>query len=326
MAQILDYSAGYPSAEVVKNAGYAGVIRYLRKEGSSRVQPITPAEAADMMAYGRDVALVYQHVSQSRVTEGHDAGVHDAQWALARARELHLGEPRALYFAVDFDATPSTVEGYFRGTRDVIGGGCNGAYGSDKVLRYLFDQGLITWGWQTVAWSGGRREARAHLFQRSGQVAVDDVTCDVNDVLKADYGQFSSTAIDGDDMEWTDKVEHPHVADPARPGHGVLIVAKDAILLGNDAAQRAEAGVLRVETSLAALTAAVADDDLDSEAVLARIDAAVRDATDQAVTTRVVPALRDVVREVLGEDNADQADAIVTKLAERLQPATPEGA
>jgi hypothetical protein len=326
VAQILDYSGGYPPAKEIRDRGYVGVIRYLRKEGISRVKPITVDEMRDLATYGCDVALVYQHVRTSRVTEGRAAGVHDAHWALDRAHELGVGEPRALYFAVDFDATPSAIDPYFRGTLDVVGVERNGVYGNDRVLRYLLDRELVSYGWQTAAWSGGRREPRAHLFQRVGSVTVGDVPCDVNDVLKADYGQFSFTAIDGDDMEWTDQIEHPHVPDPARPGHGVLIVAKDAILLGNDAAQRAEAGVQRLETSLAALTAAVSDGDLDAEAVLARVDAAVREATDQAVTTRVLPALRDVVRDVLGDDNDDQATAIVDQLAERLRATgVPEG-
>lgn len=66
---------------------------------------------------------------------------------------------------------------------------------------------------------------------------------------------------------------------------------------------------------------ATAHDDLDADAVLARVDTAVREATERAIASTVLPALRAVLDEALGDDNADQADAIVTELAGRLRPA-----
>jgi hypothetical protein len=77
----------------------------------------------------------------------------------------------------------------------------------------------------------------------------------------------------------------------------------------------------RNNVMLAQITAAVADGDLDPDAVLTRVDTAVREATQQAIADAVLPALRGVLDEVLGDDNAEQADAIVTELAERLRPA-----
>jgi hypothetical protein len=188
VTQILDYSAGYPGGSAVQRAGYAGVIRYLRKEGISRVLPITAAERADMLAQGRTIALVYQHVDKDRPTRGAPAGRHDAQWALDRARDVGI-EPPAIYLAVDFDANPGDVVAFFAGAREILGARL-GAYGGVRVLRRLFDDGLITWGWQTAAWSDGQRDGRAHLFQRIGQVNVGGISCDVNDVLKPDYGQI----------------------------------------------------------------------------------------------------------------------------------------
>lgn len=69
---------------------------------------------------------------------------------------------------------------------------------------------------------------------------------------------------------------------------------------------------------LAAILAAVKDG-LDEEAVLAQIDTSVQTATTEVFRTSVVPALREVVRDVLGEDNAEQADAIVDRLGARLR-------
>lgn len=70
-----------------------------------------------------------------------------------------------------------------------------------------------------------------------------------------------------------------------------------------------------------ALVAAVADGDLAPEAVLARVDTAVREATTAAVNNVVLPALRAVLTEALGEDNQEQAEAIVVELGKKLQPA-----
>lgn len=217
MATILDYSAGYPGGAAVRSAGHSGVIRYLRKEGNSIVRPITPAEYSDMRANGRAVALVYQHVSKSRVTEGRAAGRHDAQWALARARELNAGDPRAIYFAVDFDAPTSdfpAIGAYMAGAAEILGTSKVGTYGKWSLLDYLFDRNLITWGWQTYAWSPGHNQdpatfhPRAHLFQRLGLVTVNGISCDVNSVLKADYGQFGVN-----DMELTDRIGNVRMSD-----------------------------------------------------------------------------------------------------------------
>lgn len=196
--QLLDYSAGYPRASVIKNnTGYGGVVRYLRKEGTSSVKPITKTEYDSMIAVGLHVALVYQHVQKGRPLQGFDAGKHDALWALARARELGV-EPRAIYFTADFDVTVSQyplIGQYMQGVANVLGITRTGTYGEWGLLDWLFRNTVITWGWQTYAWSTGHnkdnepRHPKAHLFQRLQTVVVDGVTCDVNDVLKSDFGQ-----------------------------------------------------------------------------------------------------------------------------------------
>jgi hypothetical protein len=198
MAQILDYSAGYPGAINIRRLGFRGGNRYLRKEGTSSVRPLTRAEVLDYQSQGLELALVYQHVSKSRVLEGHDAGRHDAAWALAQARECGV-EPRAIYFAVDFDTISpgqwAAVREYMLGAGEIVGLHRVGTYGEYDLLDYLFARGSITWGWQTYAWSTGHnkdnqpRHPRAHLFQRAVTARVGEIDCDVNDVLKPDYGQ-----------------------------------------------------------------------------------------------------------------------------------------
>jgi Domain of unknown function (DUF1906) len=236
MATILDYSAGYPGALAVKRAGHIGVIRYLRKEGSSGVRPITKGEYDDMDRNGLLVALVYQHVSRSRPLGGYAAGGHDARWALARSRELGV-DPRCIYFAVDFDTATSQwpiIGEYMRGCGDAIGRGRVGAYGEYSLLGDLFRRGVITWGWQTYAWSAGHnlpgqsRHPTAHLFQRLGQVTVGGIKCDVNDVLKSDFGQ-----VNGDDVSAKEVWEYPITFTPPGRTAPVTFQAWQYLAWGN---------------------------------------------------------------------------------------------
>src|SRR6266480_6912934 len=85
--------------------------------------------------------------------KGYDAGVGEA----LEANKIHLacgGPPsRPIYFSVDTDAGGEQVAAYFQGVAKVLGLARTGAYGSYRLLKYLFDNGLIAWGWQTYAWS-----------------------------------------------------------------------------------------------------------------------------------------------------------------------------
>lgn len=198
MIQVLDYSAGYPGAANIAARGYAGGMRYLPKEGTSEVKPLTANEVLDYRAHDLELGLIYQHVSRTRVLDGRTAGRHDAAWALNRANECGI-VPRAIYFAVDFDTIGpqqwAAVREYMLGAAEIIGLARVGCYGEYDLLDYLFARASITWGWQTYAWSAGHnqdsqpRHPRAHLFQRRQTTTVGGIACDVNDVLKPDYGQ-----------------------------------------------------------------------------------------------------------------------------------------
>lgn len=208
--QILDYSRGYPRARSIRDAGYSGVIRYLPREGTTRVLPVTAAELADMRSEGLAVALVHQHADRARALLGRDAGRHDGAWAMARANELPNVNVRRIYFAVDFDTNPAqwpVIAEYFRGLADAIGAELVAAYGEYDLLEFLSAQGVIRHGWQPYAWSPGHnqdgqpRHPCAALFQRLQQITVDGVLADVNDVLTPDFGQLEFTN-PGGPMPW----------------------------------------------------------------------------------------------------------------------------
>lgn len=85
---------------------------------------------------------------------------------------------QVIYFAVDFDAEGPEVEDYFRGAAQSIGLVRVGVYGGYKVVKHLFEAGLVSAAWQTYAWSEGKWHARARVRQYSnghqlGGVEVD---------------------------------------------------------------------------------------------------------------------------------------------------------
>jgi hypothetical protein len=61
------------------------------------------------------------------------------------------------------------------------------------VTRAL-DAGVVTYAWQTEAWSGGNIDSRVNIVQRNslGYTWVDGVECDVDEAHTADYGQWAA--------------------------------------------------------------------------------------------------------------------------------------
>jgi hypothetical protein len=187
----LDYSNGRPAGAAVKAAGFDAVVRYTGFDPALRGKCVTRAEYESHLAAGVAVAFVYEDDVGTSL-QGRGRGQADAHAVLQWADAIGAPVP-ACYFAVDFDAQPgqyAAIDDYFRGAADILGTPRVGGYGSYAVVGHLFDAGLVTYGWQTVAWSHGLREPRAHLFQRLGTAVVDGVQCDVNDVLADDFGQY----------------------------------------------------------------------------------------------------------------------------------------
>lgn len=196
MSQVLDYSLARPDPAAIAAAGYVGVLRYLAPEIDAP-KIITATEYENLIGHGLKVALNWEWYD-NRAREGAASGTKDAQAALAQATAL--GYTGCIYFSVDFDAgvaDQGAINAYFEACAQVIGLSRLGAYAGYWPLSRLFDAGLISYGWQTFAWSGGNRESRAHLYQ-NGATAFDG-GADINDVLKANWTGETMTP-DG----WTD--------------------------------------------------------------------------------------------------------------------------
>ena len=189
MALGLDYVTG-PPIDALKQAGVTFVCRYL-----SYVNPLTQIkllsahEATALTQAGIAIISNYEWYA-NRALESATSGVQDAQ--IANAQHKACGGPpdRPIYFSVDCDCDGSQTVEYFRGVASVIGLERTGAYGSYRVIKYLLDNHLITWAWQTYAWSGGQWDSRAHIQQYQNGVGFAGADVDYNRSLKADFGQW----------------------------------------------------------------------------------------------------------------------------------------
>lgn len=205
----VDYSNARPDPAALVAAGKSFVVRYLSPstEGNP-AKKLLPGEAAQLHAVGLDIALVWETV-KGDMLGGYAAGVAAGKAALAAATALDVPSWVAIYFACDFDATSAQCAGpirlYLLGVASVIGLRRTGLYGGLRPITYAFDEGLITYGWQTYAWSGGKWDSRAQARQVLNGQRVAGVTVDLDTVVADDFGQWEAemTTVDISDASVT---------------------------------------------------------------------------------------------------------------------------
>lgn len=194
----VDYSYARPTGAQLKAAGINAAMRYITDPGSGN-KGITWAEWQDLGNHGVAIGLVWE-LDNEAALQGFAQGVTDATRAQHNLNALaaNKGGPsakRPLYFAVDFDATPSKVKGYFQGVVSVIGLARTGVYGSGAVLDYLFTNKLASFGWYVKvasAWGGGHvpKTANVHVQQIQNGVKLGSGTVDMNQMRSTgNWGQ-----------------------------------------------------------------------------------------------------------------------------------------
>lgn len=193
MAQVLDYSAGFPGAQAIKRAGYAGAVRYIgfpdRRKCANR------GELDDFKNNQVGMALVFEN-NAADWRGGEAQGQKSGRLARDHANAIGFSAARPIYMAVDQDVVTAAefnlMVNYLRGAGSSLGGAAlTGVYGEADVVDRARDAGVASWFWQTAAWSRGRRTT-AHLFQHVGTVTVGGIACDINDVLADDWGQHNA--------------------------------------------------------------------------------------------------------------------------------------
>jgi hypothetical protein len=183
----VDYSFARPTPASIVAGGYGFVARYLSNESGKN---LSLSEADALIAAGLDVLVVWEDGANNSL-DGFNQGVTDATTAESQATADGQPAGRPIYFAIDFDAQPSqqaAIEEYFAGVASVIGLARTGAYGGYGPISRLFNDGKITWGWQTYAWSGGEWDARAQLRQIDNGIAGGSE--DEDQSMVDDFGQW----------------------------------------------------------------------------------------------------------------------------------------
>lgn len=173
-----------PSGVELQVAGIAFVCVY------SRI--LTRAMVEDYQAHSIAIVIVFETTGTDFV-DGSAQGVTDAKVADTVCNAVGLsGAP--VYFAIDTDTTDYLgVANYLDGTRSVIGLPRNGVYGSYEVVSHALNVGgLVTYAWQTYAWSGGALDPRVNLYQHLNGQTLAGHTVDLDRTVfsDTDFGQY----------------------------------------------------------------------------------------------------------------------------------------
>jgi LysM repeat protein len=163
----IDFSYDPPTGPECQAAGITAAMVYITDPGPGN-KGITQDRWDDLGRHGVAMGLVWE-LGNAGVLNGFDQGVSDAKNAQANLNALKgPSSRRPIYFAIDFDIQPAQygkAEAYFRGVVSVLGLKRAGAYGHDAILGYLVGRGVITFRWQTYAWSKGIRDAHNDVLQ-----------------------------------------------------------------------------------------------------------------------------------------------------------------
>lgn len=187
MGKVGDLSWARPGGAALKQHGFEGVMRYFSNDTGKN---LSHDELVDYLTNGLGVGVVWESTA-NRGLSGAAGGTVDGQTALAEAKAI--GYTGKIYAAYDFDANDAqkpVLAEYQKAFDAVVGGAGRAGYGGYWVIKYLFDNNLIDFGWQTVAWSGGNVDERACLLQDATNDFGGQV--DNNQVLKSNYGAMGA--------------------------------------------------------------------------------------------------------------------------------------
>jgi Rv2525c-like, glycoside hydrolase-like domain len=246
----LDYSWGRPDLDQVVAQGYKFVIRYLSYDNTGK--NLTYGEAQDILNHGLGLVSNWEYGAKD-VLLGYDRGYSDALEGARMHSDCGGSPDDPIYFSVDWDAKESeqaTINDYMRGAADAIGKERVGMYAGYYPLCRAFDAGVISWGWQTYAWSGGNWDDRAHLRQVQNGVVVGGADCDINETDAASFGQWfdeGSFAMSAEQV-WsfvpadTSDFPNPYGYNAMQIVQGTNTAAWKAVSIGEDILARLDSG------------------------------------------------------------------------------------
>ena len=197
MDHVLDYGWGRPDPSHIKARHFAGVLRYLcDTRGRTGTKKKLTRKELEGLVVGANVAVgvVWQEADAAMVGGG-QAGRDEGKRAAEAAAALGVPKGAGIYFAADHESV--TVEhavAYLEGAGKHLGGYRLGLYGGYDVVTGVREQRpeLVSFFWQTLAWSRGLVAKDIHLYQCCFGLTFEGVEVDLNDVLEDDWGQFTT--------------------------------------------------------------------------------------------------------------------------------------
>ncbi|GGG15065.1 hypothetical protein GCM10007304_31380 [Rhodococcoides trifolii] len=203
LGTVVDFAGGVPTALSIIADGHVGAVRYVsdRRPGAEWMvgKPMTADEAAGLKAVGAEVVSCYQFGKGK--TADWRAGLEGGKKHATRGLELHraAGGPddRPIYASIDDNPTPvefaTMIAPYLIGWQSVVGAENLGVYANSPTIDLANAAGLGAFFWQhNWGTPKGYVNPAAHLHQvRIDKDTIDGVGVDVNNILKADYGQWS---------------------------------------------------------------------------------------------------------------------------------------
>jgi len=213
----VDFAAKLIDPYAIKAAGHSAVLVYVspnRETSNFEAKPVPKWYTDKCREAGLEVVSIWQ---LGKPDDPHNPSDWTTGWSgghrmatEARDRHFAAGGPGycPIFFAVDEDLSlglwNSIAVDFFRGACDAIGKEWVGIYGSSKVCAWAIEDDVIggrdgkKWAWQTRAWSGNKLDTpQAVLYQRvidtpsNPGPLIDGASVDVNDILAADFGQWS---------------------------------------------------------------------------------------------------------------------------------------
>jgi hypothetical protein len=180
---VLDVAWSKPTAAQIRAAGASGVIGYFSLDATKN---LTPSQVSAYVLAGMPCAPVWE-TTAGRALAGYAAGQADARSVVTQRNACGMPTTQKIRFAVDTDTTWPSVSPYFEGAASIIGKANTAPYGGYKITTAAYAAGYRGC-WQTTAWSGGKLDPHAVLYQNGHTALSGDA--DVNNILAADWGQY----------------------------------------------------------------------------------------------------------------------------------------
>jgi hypothetical protein len=194
------FGSGLTTAQII--AGRKSFVGRYVSGGNSK--DVSAAELANYKAAGIAVILFFETTGTDMTSYAN--GVRDAQTGQAQLTQMALAnsdttiEDFPLFFAADEQVELDETD-YLKGAASIVGLARTGLYGGLQSIQSAFNQGLITYGCQTYAWSGGIWDNRALLRQYQNGVSFGPATVDLESAaywgvaspvldLTCDFGQW----------------------------------------------------------------------------------------------------------------------------------------